>query len=110
MNPVGNLWNSTINTLGTSTSYGLDLDTFDVSSHVAARDTLATATFSTGPDLVILNTVLLQVKSNIITGRCSRMSTTEAAPDATWPQLRPPRPVYGHAAGSDRELYDRLET
>jgi len=68
-NPVSNVYNSTINTLGVTTSYGLDLDTFDVTSHVNARDTLATTTVSVGPDLVLLNAVLLQVKSNIITGK-----------------------------------------
>ena len=68
LNPVNNVYNSTINTLGSSTSYGVDLDSFDVSSRIAARDTLATTTVNTGPDLVILNAVLLQVKSNIIVG------------------------------------------
>ena len=65
---MNNVYNSTINTLGSSTSYGVDLDSFDVSSRIAARDTLATTTVNTGPDLVILNAVLLQVKSNIIVG------------------------------------------
>ncbi len=68
LNPVNNVYNSTINTLGSSTSYGVDLDSYDVSASIAARDTLATTTVSVGPDLVILNAVLLQVKSNIITG------------------------------------------
>jgi uncharacterized repeat protein (TIGR01451 family) len=68
LNPLNNIYNSTINSLGSSSSYGLDLDTFDVTSHVTAKDTLATTTLSTGADLVILNAVLLQVKSNIITG------------------------------------------
>ena len=38
----------------------------------AARDTLATTTVSVASDLVILNAVLLQVKSNVITGTVSR--------------------------------------
>jgi hypothetical protein len=68
LNPAGNVYNSTINSLGVNNSWGVDLDSFNVSSMIAARDTLATATVNTGPDLVILNAVLLQVKSNIIVG------------------------------------------
>ncbi len=68
LNPATNVYNSTINTLGVSTSYGVDIDSFDVSSMIHARDTLATTAVNTGPDLVILNAVLLQVKSNIIVG------------------------------------------
>ena len=59
LNPANNPYNSTINSLGVSTSYGVDLDTFDVSGTIAARDTLASMTINTGPDLVILNAVLL---------------------------------------------------
>ncbi len=69
LNPVNNVYNSTINNLGVTTSYGVDLDSFNVSSLIAERDTLATAEVSTGPDLVVLNALLLQVKSNIIAGR-----------------------------------------
>ncbi|MDH4261024.1 MAG: hypothetical protein OEW16_12095, partial [Gammaproteobacteria bacterium] len=69
LNPVNNVYNSTINSLGVTTSYGVDLDSFNVSSLIAERDTLATAEVSTGPDLVVLNALLLQVKSNIIAGR-----------------------------------------
>lgn len=67
-NPVNNSYNSTINTIGSTTSYGVDLDTFDVSGEVSAGDTLATTAVFAGPDLVILNAVVLQVKSNIIVG------------------------------------------
>ncbi len=67
-NPATNVYNSTINSLGSTTSYGLDLDTFDVSAQIAQHDVLATAQVSTGPDLVIANAVLLEVKSNVITG------------------------------------------
>ncbi|MEM9058030.1 MAG: SdrD B-like domain-containing protein, partial [Pseudomonadota bacterium] len=67
-NPVNNVYNSTINSLGDSTTWGVDHDTFDVSSLVAVGDTLATTQVDTGPDLVILNSVLLQVKSNVIVG------------------------------------------
>ncbi len=69
LNPVNNVYNSTINSLGVTDSYGLDLDTFDVSGEVSAGDTLATTRVSVGPDLVVLNAVVLQDKSNIIVGK-----------------------------------------
>ena len=69
LNPSNNVYNGTINTLGSSTSYGVDLDTFDVSAQIANKDVLATAVVSTSADLVIANAVLLEVKSNVITGR-----------------------------------------
>ena len=69
LNPPQQLYNSTINSLGVTDSYGVDLDTFDVSSLVSEGDTSATTLVGVGPDLVILNSVLLQVKSNVITGQ-----------------------------------------
>jgi uncharacterized repeat protein (TIGR01451 family) len=68
VNPATNVYNSTINSLGVTTSYGVDLDTFDVSSGVSIGDTAATTRVSTGSDRVLLNSVMLQVKSNIIVG------------------------------------------
>ncbi|MCP3937732.1 MAG: DUF2341 domain-containing protein, partial [Actinomycetia bacterium] len=68
LNPVNNVYNSTINSLGSSTAHGMDLDTFDVSSLVNVGDALATTQVDSGPDMVILNTVLLQAKTNVIVG------------------------------------------
>lgn len=59
LNPLGNVYNSTINTLNSSTSYGVDLDTFDIAAYLRAGDTSATATVTSGNDLVILNTVAI---------------------------------------------------
>ena len=42
LNPANNVYNSTINSLGVSDSWGVDMDTFDVSSLVADKDTSAT--------------------------------------------------------------------
>ncbi len=67
-NPADNVYNSTINSLGVTDSFGVDLDTYDVSSLVSEGDTLATTFVSVGPDLIILNAVVLQAKSNIIVG------------------------------------------
>ena len=68
LNPPNNPYNGTINSLLVTDSYALDLDTFDTSAYVSTGDTLATTTVGTGPDLVILNAVVLQVKTSIIAG------------------------------------------
>ncbi|QXP55801.1 right-handed parallel beta-helix repeat-containing protein [Cellulophaga sp. HaHa_2_95] len=70
-----NPFNSTIfdNTVfpvvNNSTSYGLDLDTFDVSTFIGVGESSATTTVNVGQDYVIMNAVLLKVPSNIITGK-----------------------------------------
>jgi uncharacterized repeat protein (TIGR01451 family) len=68
INPSNNVYNGTINAIPSSTTYGVDCDTYDVSAYVPAGSTLATATLRTGPDLTLLNAVVLQVKSNVIVG------------------------------------------
>ncbi|MEM9057014.1 MAG: right-handed parallel beta-helix repeat-containing protein, partial [Pseudomonadota bacterium] len=68
LNPANNVHNSTINSLGSSSAWGMDLDSYDVSSLVSEGDTLATLQVDTGPDLVILNNVILQAKTNVIAG------------------------------------------
>ena len=107
LNPADNVYNGTINSLGVSTSYGLDLDTFDVSTLVNERDTLATTQVDTGPDLVILNSVLLQVKTNIIAGTVFEDVNYGGGPGrnlatavASAPTFTVPRP------GATVELYD----
>jgi len=107
LNPADNPYNSTINSLGVSTSYGVDLDTFNVSSYVNGGDTLATTSVSTGNDLVILNAVIFQVKSNVITGRIFEdvnygggAGRNYATAVASAPGFTVPRP------GAVVELYD----
>ena len=68
LNPVNNVYNGTINSLGVTTAYGVDLDTFDVSALVSDGDTSASNRVSVGPDLVILNAVVLEAKTDIIVG------------------------------------------
>ncbi|MGW9685648.1 beta strand repeat-containing protein [Flagellimonas sp. 2504JD1-5] len=67
-----NPFNSTIfdNTSGVNTSgiYGLDLDTYDISSFINITDTQVTANVDMGQDLVISSAVVLKVPSNIISG------------------------------------------
>ncbi len=60
-NPSTNQYNSTINFMGTSTSYGLDFDTYDISSLLSAGQTSATSTYQSGADMVILNAEIISV-------------------------------------------------
>ncbi|MGH8371884.1 MAG: hypothetical protein ACRETO_04045, partial [Gammaproteobacteria bacterium] len=52
-NPAGNVYNSTIDNLGslyTSSSWGVDNDTYDISSYLAAGNTSASTYYATGAD------------------------------------------------------------
>ncbi|MGO4921608.1 beta strand repeat-containing protein [Maribacter spongiicola] len=60
--------NTVLPVVNNTTSYGLDLDTFDVSAYIGVAETSATTTVNVGQDYVIMNAVLLKVPSNIITG------------------------------------------
>jgi len=67
-----NAYNSTIydNTAGVNSSniYGLDLDTWDISTYISTTDTQVTANVDVGQDLVISSAVVLRVPSNLISG------------------------------------------
>ncbi|NKI33435.1 beta strand repeat-containing protein [Croceivirga thetidis] len=69
-----NAYNSTIydDTQGTvynaSNIYGVDLDTYGISSYISPGDTQVTANVSVANDAVFFNAVLLRVESNLITG------------------------------------------
>ncbi|NVK21043.1 MAG: carboxypeptidase regulatory-like domain-containing protein [Kangiellaceae bacterium] len=69
LNPATNIYNSTINSLSSSTTYGLDLDTFDASSFVNQGDTSATVQVDAGQDYIILSAVVIQVGTNLLEGR-----------------------------------------
>lgn len=60
-NPSNNQFNSTINSLGVSNSYGLDVDTYDVSSLLSPGDTSASTVYSSGGDLVFLTAEVISV-------------------------------------------------
>lgn len=70
---VNNPFNSTLydNTGGSTvntTTYGLDFDTYDISSLISAGESTATTNVGVGQDFVMLNAVLLKVPSNLIVG------------------------------------------
>ncbi|MEO0573148.1 MAG: Calx-beta domain-containing protein [Bacteroidota bacterium] len=69
-----NAYNSTIydDTQATvyndNTTYGLDLDTYGISSYISPGDSQVTANVSVASDAVFFNAVLIRVQSNLITG------------------------------------------
>lgn len=71
---VNNPFNSTIfdNTvspvINQTNSHGLDLDTYNISPYITPGETTVTTTVQSGQDFVMVNSVLLKVPSNLITG------------------------------------------
>ncbi len=61
LNPLNNQFNSTVNTSGTSNTYGVDFDTYDISSRLQAGDTSATTTYQSGQDRVFLSLEVISV-------------------------------------------------
>ena len=60
-NPLLQPYDGTVNTLGVSTSYGVDVDTFTVDPFLTTGQTNATTVFSAGGDLVLLTAQVVSV-------------------------------------------------
>ncbi|MCP4975017.1 MAG: sodium:calcium exchanger [Maribacter sp.] len=61
--------NTVLPVVNNTVVYGVDLDTYDVSSFILPGETSATTQINVGQDFVIMNAVVLKVPSNLITGR-----------------------------------------
>jgi uncharacterized repeat protein (TIGR01451 family) len=61
--PTVQQYDGTINALGLNTTYGVDVDTYDVSSYLSAGQTSATTNYSAGGDLVLLTAQVVSVTS-----------------------------------------------
>ncbi len=61
--------NTALPIVNNTTTYGVDLDTYDVSAFILPGETSATTQVNVGQDFVIMNAVVLKVPSNLITGR-----------------------------------------
>lgn len=61
--PLVQPYDGTVNTLGVSTSYGADIDTFAVDPYISQGQTSATTVFSAGGDLVLLTAQVVSVSS-----------------------------------------------
>ncbi|MFI5252537.1 MAG: hypothetical protein ACHQQQ_08935 [Bacteroidota bacterium] len=55
INPDGNQFNSISSALGGATTYGVDVDGYDVTAYLTPGDTNATSVYSTGGDMVLLS-------------------------------------------------------
>ena len=64
-NPLENQFNSSINTNQALNTYGVDFDTFDVTSYVAAGDNSITGTITTGEDLILQGAALMMVTNTV---------------------------------------------
>ena len=60
--------NSTVPVFNSTGNYGVDLDTYDISSFIVPGDSQVTANVDVGQDYVINNAVVIKVPSNLITG------------------------------------------
>jgi trimeric autotransporter adhesin len=65
-NPLIQQYDGTINTQGVATSYGIDVDQYDVSAYLSPGQTSATLTYSAGADLVLLMTQIVSATSDPI--------------------------------------------
>lgn len=61
--PAVQPYDGTVNTLGVADSYGVDVDTFDVTALLAPGQTSATTQFSAGGDLVLLTAQIVSATS-----------------------------------------------
>jgi uncharacterized repeat protein (TIGR01451 family) len=61
LNPAGNGMNSTVNSQARTNVYGLDLDSYDVSSRLSAGARTASLEVETGNDMVVLQAVVTAV-------------------------------------------------
>ena len=64
--PLIQQYDGTINTQGVATSYGIDVDQYDVSAYLSPGQTSATLTYSAGADLVLLMTQIVSATSDPI--------------------------------------------
>ncbi|NAS11822.1 beta strand repeat-containing protein [Poritiphilus flavus] len=60
--------NTVVPNVNNTTTYGLDLDTYDISALISQGESSATTNVQVGQDYVMLNAVILKVPSNIIVG------------------------------------------
>ena len=60
--------NTVVPVVNNATTYGLDLDTFDVSPFITPGESSLTTTVQSGQDYVIVNAVALKVPSNLVAG------------------------------------------
>src|SRR3954465_10214669 len=62
--PLIQQFDGTINTQGVATSYGIDVDQYDITAYLSAGQTSGTTTYSAGADLVLLMAQIVSATSD----------------------------------------------
>ncbi|MFN3756567.1 MAG: gliding motility-associated C-terminal domain-containing protein [Flavobacterium sp.] len=65
LNPPNNAFNSTNSVTGSTTLYNMDLDIYDIQNFIQPGDTSAEIQLTSGADLVMINTVITKLNSQI---------------------------------------------
>lgn len=65
LNPPNNAFNSTNSVTGSTTLYNMDLDIYDIQNYIQPGDTSAEIQLTSGADLVMINTVITKLNSQI---------------------------------------------
>jgi hypothetical protein len=81
LNPINNQFNSTVNTLPSTTTYGVDLDTYDIDALISPGDTSASTTYSSGGDLVLLAMEAISVTNTPTSDLSITKSVSQALTD-----------------------------
>ena len=66
LNPANNQFNSTVNALGSNSSWGVDLDIYPIGAFLSPGDTSVSTTYSSGGDLVLLTMEAVSVTNSPI--------------------------------------------
>src|SRR5690606_31038424 len=61
---LNNQFNNTVNSLGSNTAWGVDLDIYNIDSLVSPGDTSLTTVYSSGGDLVLLTMQAVSVSNS----------------------------------------------
>ncbi|MCH3882633.1 hypothetical protein [Tenacibaculum aquimarinum] len=61
INPTAGAFNSTVNVVPSSTEYGVDIDSYDVTPYISAGQTSATVSVRSANDLILANVILIAV-------------------------------------------------
>lgn len=65
INPINNVFNSTNSITGSNTLFNMDLDVYEIDNYVAIGDTSASITLSSSQDLIMINTVITKLNSQL---------------------------------------------
>lgn len=88
LNPANNQFNNTINSLGSNTSWGVDLDIYNIDSLINSGDTSLTTVYSSGGDLVLLTMQAVSVTNSPTSDLAIQKRSNTPLQDASSAQYR----------------------